>query len=485
MSQLLKKYTMLTTNEGRMESMSQLLKKSALLAVCAALALCFATQSAQAQMVASGGTGEHLFFAYWSTANYTNTNVNIHSPLGVTLGAAQPKNVVYVRVRSTAPDRNVVASFNICLMAGDSWTATLSSEGLMVGDPGECDGDVRAISSNPGNMNVATPAAGEMVSLGATDSGYIEAWLNPRNALMDDTSFVKAPDPDFAPEDAQPRAISGTAMLVSPMSGFSSSYNAVALDMCGNRGDLTGAVAVRMIAESLAAAAAAAVDTTAALGDDGNGCWHLYQDDPATPDTVQAIDVAGAAINAALMMHDGTRGTKDLLTGRWTAIDDDNVMSNTKVVLTFPSNHLNYANGTSDPVSLYVFDDMGNIVLSSTGLTLSSGVNTCMFMPGMLSCNGEEVGALDVMSGEFRIFNNTAPAMPARVGELPDVVAPAASFAAIGLVFSYFEGTDGSQYDQVTSLQWIDVDRDGNDTTGLDAGNNAAGTAVPDTGADL
>ena len=75
----------------------------------------------------------------------------------------------------------------------------------MVGDPGECDGDVRAIGSNPGNMNVATPAMGEMVSLGATDSGYIEAWLNPRNALMDDTSFVKAPDADFSPEDAQPR----------------------------------------------------------------------------------------------------------------------------------------------------------------------------------------------------------------------------------------------------------------------------------------
>ena len=65
------------------------------------------------------------------------------------------------------------------------------------------------------------------------------------------------------------------------------------------------------------------------------------------------------------------RQTKDLLTGRWTAIDDENVMSHTKVVLTFPMNHLNYANGTSDPVSLYVFDDMGNIVLSSIGLTLS------------------------------------------------------------------------------------------------------------------
>ena len=452
--------------------MSQLLKKSALLAVCAALALCFATQSAQAQMVASGGTGEHLFFAYWSTANYTNTNVNIHSPLGVRTGAAQRKNVVYVRVRSTAPDRNVVASFNICLMAGDSWTATLSSEGLMVGDPGECDGDVRAIGSNPGNMNVATPAMGEMVSLGATDSGYIEAWLNPRNALMDDTSFVKAPDADFSPEDAQPHAISGTAMLVSPMSGFSSSYNAVALDRCGNRIAADSEVS-RMVAESLAAGSGSVrntattedTDDRAGAGDDGNGCWHVLQDDPGTP--ASEADAAGAVINAALMMGD----TKDLLTGRWTAIDDENVMSNTKVVLTFPLNHLNYANGTSDPVSLFVFDDMGNIVLSSIGLTLSS--------------NGEEVGALDAVSGEFRIFNNTAPAMAARVGEIPDNVTPAASFDAIGLVFSYFEGTDGSQYDQVTSLQWIDVDRDGNNPDETPGVEDDVAEEFTDTGADL
>ncbi len=485
MSQLLKKYTMLTTNEGRMESMSQLLKKYAVLAACAALALCFTTQSAQAQQVEPGGTGEHLFFAYWSTANYTNTNVNIHSPLGVTVGAAQPKNVVYVRVRSAAADRNTVASFNICLMAGDSWTATLSSEGLMVGDPGECDGDVRAIGSNPGNMNVATPAMGEMVSLGETDSGYIEAWLNPRNALIDDTSLT-GPDADFNPEDAQPRAISGTAMLVSPMSGFSSSYNAVALNMCGNQtGD--DPVVPRMIAESLAAgttnvadnAATQATDDPVNPGDDGNGCWHVLQSNPAA-DTPVAGDKAGAPIMAAVMGQ-----TKDLLTGRWTAIDDENVMSHTKVVLTFPmTNNLNYGNGTSDPVSLYVFDDMGNIVLSSIGLTLSMGVNTCTFMPGMLSCNGEEVGALDVMSGEFRIFNNTAELMPVRVGEKPDVARPAKSFAIIGLVFSYFEGTDGSEYDQVTSLQWIDVDRDGNnpETPGLE---DDVAEDFTDTGADL
>lgn len=474
--------------------MSQLLKKFALLTACAALALCFTARPAQAQQVEAGGAGEHLFFAYWSTANYTNTNVNIHSPLGVTVGAAQPKNVVYVRIRSAAADRNTVASFNICLMAGDSWTATLSMDGLMVMDPGECDGDLRDVGSNPGNMNVDTPMEGEMADiLGETDSGYIEAWLNPRNSLMDDTNFTKAPDADFSPENAQPRAISGTAMLVSPMAGFSSSYNAVALNMCGNR---AGTVASptgnpTMISESLFGSITNIADNTATTetgdavnpGDDGNGCWHVFQDDPGTP--ANEADAMGAPINAALMGQ-----TKDVLTGRWTAIDDDNVMSHTKLVLTLPVNHFNFANGTSDPLSLHVFDDMGSIVLHSVGVNLPMGVNTCMFMSGMVSCNGDEVGSLgDAMSGEFRIHNNIAPERPARVGENPDSQTPAESLAVIGLVFSYFEGSDGMQYDQVTSLQWIDVDRDGNDpTTDTPPIQNPLGgadTTNTDTGHDL
>ena len=66
--------------------MSQLLKKFALLTACAVLALCFATRPAHAQEVtevADGGTGEHLLFGYWSTANYMNTWIAVHSPLGV------------------------------------------------------------------------------------------------------------------------------------------------------------------------------------------------------------------------------------------------------------------------------------------------------------------------------------------------------------------------------------------------------------------
>ncbi|MCE2485353.1 MAG: hypothetical protein J4F42_07555, partial [Desulfurellaceae bacterium] len=105
-------------------------------------------------------------------------------------------------------------------------------DGLMVMDPGECDGNFRELStSNPSNMNLPMPPeAGEMASLGETESGYIEAWLNPVSALEDDTAGT--PETNFLPEHAIPRNISGTAMLVSPMSGFASSYNAVAFTGC-------------------------------------------------------------------------------------------------------------------------------------------------------------------------------------------------------------------------------------------------------------
>ena len=473
--------------------MSQLLKKYALLTACAALALCFATRPAQAQMADPGGTGEHLLFAYWTTDNYTNTNVNIHAPLGVTQDVLVANTVVYVRVRSTSANTaaNTVASFNICLNPGDSWTATLSMDGLMVMDPGECDGILRELSSNPSNMNVPTPTMdGDPVDLGDTTSGFIEAWLRPRNALEDDS---RGPDPDFEPQNGQMNNISGTAMLVSPMSGFSSSYNAVALTGCDILpDDLIWDVpgTANTLGPQLSLGADGAAGGTGVNMDDmdGDGCWTTVMDDPTdAPD--EATDPAGTRTNPAMNgilyalqgMTDSDSDTmydRDLLTGRWTAISDDNVMSHTKVILTFPTNHLNYANGTSDPVSVYIFDDMGDMVHTSAGLTLNMGVNMCTFMPmdmmTMFSCNDEEGDSFDAMSGEFRIFNNLAPASSARTKEYPGLTelaltppvnpqVPDASLGAIGLIFSYFEGTDGMEYDQVTSIQMIDVDRDGND----------------------
>ncbi len=491
--------------------MSQLLKKYALLTACAVLALCFATRPAQAQTVAMGGTGEHLLFAYWSTADYTNTNVNIHSPLDVRdKPSDETMNVVRVVIRDAMGKGQ--ADFKICLMPGDSWTATLSMDGLMVMDGGGCDESVHHSAGSRTESATSTPMMGEMMALGA-DSGYIEAWLAPTGGLVDDSVRCSPAganclaaggfDTDLAEENATPSVISGSAMLVSAMSGFSSSYNAVALTGCG--ADATTAIAS---------------DT-----DDGNGCWVL-----GTADTAgTGANANGGPINAALSTLD-----MDLLTGRWTAISDMNVMSHTKVVVTFPVgnetdgyhqlNHTVVDDGEetagTDPVSVYAFDDAGNISAMGTAM-LGMNVNICMFgmmdmdddhdhdhgddmdmgdgmtsadmhgddmdggMP-MLSCNDEMVDTLEEgMSGGFRIFNNNADEDPEDTnpldgleisGENADdgeeveglgIAAVAADsdsgqvaaedFDAIGVVFSYFMGTDGMQYDQATPIQSISL----------------------------
>ena len=463
--------------------MSHLLRYT-LLAGCAALALCVTTRAAHAQMVDPKGTGEHLLFAYWSTADYTNTLVNIHSPLGVRSGT-QTMNVVKVTVRDKMGAE--ATQFNICLTPGDFWTASLTSEGLQVGDPGDCDDDVQpptGVRVTP--ALVQTPPKGEMVSLGTATSGYLEAWLAPDGALKDDAviTATEGPDSDVLPEDATPQYISGSAMLVSAMSGFSSTYNATALTGCGN-------AAGDRISKA---------DADIAIVDDGDGCWTITDTDGAIVDDGDGEPLSdGAPITSALTALD-----QDLLTGRWTAIADEDVTSNTKLVLTFPVNHLNYAANTAndiaagtDPVSLYVFNDVGEIALRSHTVMLGRNVNMCTFktsgdmaddpmsgdmadpMP-MLSCNDMEVGALNdmAMAGGFRIFNNTmedgftdddppvfvsgtetagfgvdTTADATGTGQLP-----AEPLNALGLIFSYFMGTDGNQYDQVTPVQPVSID---------------------------
>jgi len=522
--------------------MSQLLKKFALLAACAVLALCFATRPAHAQSVANGGSGEHLFFAYWSTANYMNTNVSVHSPLGVRV-SGETMNVVRVVIRDNMGD--TARDFKICLKPGDSWTANLSMGGLMVMDAGECDEDVYQTPPDRNNLPHPTPMMGQMASLGDATSGYLEAWLAPTRGLNDDTvacgfnnsagdgdvrgasscpnlGTVTAPgvglgsvDGDTTQDHATPKYISGSAMLVSPTSGFSSSYNAVALMGCGDPATaLADADAVNT--------AMIGMTDAERLADDGDGCWTVDRD-AATTETV-GTEGDGAPIQMALMDQD-----MDILTGRWTAIDDDNIMSHTKLVLTLPVNHLAYeakealpadpdestqdVEGT-DPLTILVFNDMGEIVLDNRKLMLNMNVNMCMFsmdmhmdhegndhgdegmdesmMMPMLSCNGMDVGELGSMTGEFRIFNynpisivadnpNTAAAetdanyldddgTEADEGDFGVVGAdsdadgdpaggqvPGQALAAIGLNFSYFMGTDDQEYDQASPIQSIDI----------------------------
>ena len=440
-----------------------------LLAGCAALALCVTTRAAHAQMVEAMGTGEHLLFAYWSTGEYTNTLVNIHSPLGVRGNSDdETMNVVKVTVRNEMGAE--ATQFNICLTPGDFWTAALTSEGLQVGDPGECDDAVHppttGIRVTP-QTPVQTPQEGKMVSLGTATSGYLEAWLAPDGALKDNTILVdidtdtdgmqSGPDSDVLPEDATPRYISGSAMLVSAMSGFSSTYNATALTGCGNMSALPDPRDGGM--------------PIASDNDDGNGCWAISDSDP--DDAMAVLEGDGAPITLALnALH------QDLLTGRWTAIADEDVTSNTKLVLTFPVNHLhsaaNAAIGTeamTDPVSLYVFDDDGDTALISNAVMLGRNVNMCTFKTSggiadsMLSCNDMKVGALNGMAGGFRIFNNTMDAGVNPLGTETEGFgiaagegqAPAEPLRALGLIFSYFMGTDGNQYDQVTPVQSVSI----------------------------
>ncbi len=517
-----------------MECMRRFLERYVLLTACAMLAFCVTTRSAHAQLVpqytldltdntltydlnypiqTSNHHGDHLIFGYWSTANYTNTHINIHAPYGVR-DRNEAKNVVHVRVRNADADfdENTVVSFNICLMPGDSWTAALSSEGLMVVDPGECDDDVYQNPNTRTVTHVPTPDMGDMVSLGDANEGFIEAWAAPTGGLVDNsvpctqaeiddadntrctaaTAVAGGPDPDVMPDHATGSLILGTASLVSAMSGFSSTYNATALSGC----DVAGSDDPD--------------DTT------GDGCRTVNTaDDNANNAAADATNIINGVMQGLVT------ASHYAIVGRWTAIADDNVMSHTKLVLTFAGgNHLLYkgfdkssadyrAEVTGvDPVSAYVFDDEGALVLRNHEVELGMGVNKCMFMrPGMtdmdtasmmpmLSCNGMEVGMIDGMSGEFRIFNNTAAAVAARDPALPtdntpadpevdgsrqitndgaenegigiadntatpsvneNAQSPAAPLAITGLIFSYFEGTDGKQYDQVTPVSQVFV----------------------------
>lgn len=213
--------------------MSQLLKKYALLTACAVLALCFATRpaSAQTQMVNAKGMDGHLIFAYWSTEKNANTHLAIESPLGVRPSLAnETKNVVRVMVKDRAGMK--VADFRICLMGANTWTAVLSPSGdgsmLTVMAPGSCDDDV--IQTTPQRERDVQPATLKdgMAMLDAM-SGYIEAYVEPMETLMDVSAFDEPDAADNASDDGHARPIAGMAVLINPMSGFASSYNATGI----------------------------------------------------------------------------------------------------------------------------------------------------------------------------------------------------------------------------------------------------------------
>ncbi len=418
------------------------------------------------------GVGTHFLFPYWSTENATNTNVHLHRPAGVMADTSMEEKVV-VKVAVRDAMNKVVASLKICFLPADSWTATLSEAGLTVVDPGGCDAQVELDPPARNAPVQSTPKPGEVVSLGGVSSGWLDAWVAPTKGLVDGSDADTEPD-----HGAVQFLASGSATLISAVSGFSSTYLATPLVLCG-RGPVPAGIIT-------------------AAGDDGDGCWTSQNDgnDEQKRENGEAIMLALSNTG-----HDPTinNDQKSVFIGGWTALDDANVQSRTKLVLTLPMNHLTYT-GTNadgeqvagtDPLSLLVFDGEGKVVLEAREVLLAKNVNTCTFLPAalaqevelevaagqtVLSCNGAQVGTLAASSGTFRLFNNTMDAKgegdaaadqvtntgaeatglgrALRPGEdtTQNGQAIAEGLGVVGLNFSYFRGTDGQEYDQVIPI---------------------------------
>ena len=421
--------------------------KHVLVTAVAIVALLCMAWPAQALKETTGGMGKHLLFAQWTTMNYRDTYIAIHSPLGVKSDLTmQDMNMVTVMIRGggmpeltekmygggEVKQAASLAEFRICLEPGDTWTATLTTDGakgsmLMVGDAGECDSSVYITDADmPGrgedpDMVPMVPKMGTEYSIDG-QMGFVEAYSSARQSVDEDgeISFTEDADGDMEGRDedgdeddmTDSMSITGTAYLVSPMMGFASNYNAVAL-MCHDFDE--EATAVRE-------------------------CRHNLDSDGTTADTENEINTA---LTGGVTAADAPANTeRKLLMGRW--VTEPMIGAMTDVVLTFPgTNTLNYqtldkgedADGALDdmdvpaidPVSLFVFDEMGNIVAESRELMLGMAVNMCSFrsmmmdgdmmdgdmmdgdmMDGMsyVMCNGKMVGdPFMATGGTFRIHN--------------------------------------------------------------------------------
>ena len=149
--------------------------------------MCEATPMTMAMMpeVTANGVGNLLKFSFWTTTYDRDTLLAVTNP------GYGPANV---NVKIADGMGMSVATFTICLSAGDVWTARLMSADMA----GKSMLDV----VNPGNCVSSMPPAA-MLPLDA-DHGFIEAYTTDG-------------------------MIMGTANIVSPVGGFSSIYNAVSI----------------------------------------------------------------------------------------------------------------------------------------------------------------------------------------------------------------------------------------------------------------
>ncbi len=262
--------------------------------------------------------------------------------------------------------------------------------------------------------------------------GWLDVWLTPAHALQD------GPDADAEPDHVIPNPaagvfLGGVAPLVSPGSGFASSYAAVTLRTCGEWTNTVDTAEANYLNSPLTATYRDSDnDATNDRVDTGDGCWTIDMDGDGVVDekktgasaTWNEVDPISRALTDVVTVLTGKR----TLVGQWTALSDANVRAHTKVGLTLPQTPLRYegqktAGGAkvrgTDPVSILVFDADGGMALDSREVLLAQDVNVCTFLsagmaleaagrlPG-LACHGRLVGALQGTSGIFRLFNNTA-----------------------------------------------------------------------------
>ena len=418
----------------------------ALVTACVAGALLLATRPAQAEKT-TNGLGTQLLFSYWTTERERDTYISIQSPLGVQqLTQNQRRNVVRIVVRagdvpgftttaaSTAhnaggvndpwrylannrdPRPRQLAMFDVCLLPGDTWTATITANAagdgsmLRLGDPGQCDGEVQQpAASRTGGGRLRTPTReNPTVMLDAT-TGIVDAY----------PIVTMTGSGDMATSSVE-RQISGIGYLVSPTNGFAAVYAADSFT--------------------------------------GTGCTDA------------------ADCNSFVFTGDLHNEEKNHLIGRW--VTEPIIGASTDIVVTFPGMHvLNFQTTRdentltmSDPLSLYVFDEAGNSLFTDHDLVLTQSVNICRFEMmennmTQVTCNDEEVGTFGgATGGSFRIVNSTDKTYggASDMGTEPegnDAFTTAAQtseeqLSVTGFVLSFFDVSSG-KYDMLVPLRWI------------------------------
>ena len=339
------------------------------LLICAVLALCSTTQEAMAQAVtvAPHGAGEHLLFAYWSTAAGTNTQCQYPFPARHTVRAPRLRSRMWS-----------MSGCGVRRRIGMWWPLSISACGRATPGRPRCPQRASRSSARAAVMTMCKrlalrgvlegtspdPRAGrDRVPWPIPSTALSKPGSIPTGTLKDDA--VWPPDADFNPDHATPRYISGLAMLVSPRTpGF---RQATMPSPYGGAAPRPGR--------------AIAADT-----DDGNGCWALGTGGPSGTSPVAGTD-GGVWIRQALRGVTATPTPtdpepapapgdtpRDLLLGRWTAIVDAarHLLHHGRPDLSGESSDCSL-DGTADPVSVHVYDDDGTLVLRSTDLTAPLG----------------------------------------------------------------------------------------------------------------